>query len=64
MKSTLLLPFIFLAGLGSIAAQIRSASNFQLLKISQNLISTPQYTYSGAAPRSLARFMGNRVVSV
>jgi len=37
----LLLPFTFLASLDSIAAQTRSASNFQLLKISQNLISPP-----------------------
>jgi hypothetical protein len=48
LKSTLPLSLIFLAGLGSIAAQTRSASNFQLLKISQNLIPPPQYTYSKA----------------
>ncbi len=49
MKTKLLLLLALLFGAGSLSAQApRAGAEFQLNKISRNLITPPQYTYTGA----------------
>lgn len=49
MKGTILISAIIASALGTTAtAQPRGAVDFQLLKISTNFISSPQFTYTGA----------------
>src|SRR5205823_13986799 len=49
MKRTILITaIILLAIVVTVIAQPRSAVDFQLLKISTNFISSPQFTYTGA----------------
>src|SRR5436853_7854975 len=49
MKRTILISAIVVsASVATVMAQPRSAVDFQLLKISTNFISSPQFTYTGA----------------
>src|SRR5436305_15189155 len=51
MKRTILISAIVVsAGVATAMAQPRGAVDFQLLKISTNFISSPQFTYTGAEP--------------
>src|SRR5881227_4305442 len=51
MKRTILISAIVVsAGVATAIAQPRGAVDFQLLKISTNFISSPQFTYTGAEP--------------
>lgn len=49
MKRTVLISAIIVSASVAMAkAQLRGAVDFQLLKISTNFISSPQFTYTGA----------------
>jgi len=49
MKRTILISAIVVsASVATVMAQPRGAVDFQLLKISTNFISSPQFTYTGA----------------
>src|SRR5881227_3215148 len=51
MKRTILISAIIVsASVATAMAQPRGAVDFQLLKISTNFISSPQFTYTGADP--------------
>jgi hypothetical protein len=48
MKRTILICAIIAAAIATVMAQPRAAVDFQLLKITTNFISSPQFTYTGA----------------